>query len=103
MPDGVETDEVADRARIVGKEQAFRIGVRVLSETAGAAETGLAFSQLAGLLLGRLHQAVLIPVGMALNEAAHRSQERLRHLSPQAHQPRFFCQLWPQCHPCSAL
>jgi len=58
MPDGVETDEVADRARIVGKEQAFRIGVRVLSETAGAAETGLAFSQLAGLLLGRLHQAV---------------------------------------------
>ncbi len=58
MPDGVETDEVADRARIVGKEQAFRIGVRVLSETAGAAETGLAFSQLAGLLLGRLHRAV---------------------------------------------
>ena len=41
-------DEVADRARIVGKEQAFRIGVRVLSETAGAAEAGLAFSQLAG-------------------------------------------------------
>ena len=58
MPEGVQTDEVADRARIIGKEQAFRIGVRVLSETAGAAETGLAFSQLAGLLLGRLHQAV---------------------------------------------
>ena len=58
MPEGVELDEVADRARIVGKEQAFRIGVRVLSETAGAAETGLAFSQLAGLLLGRLHAAV---------------------------------------------
>ncbi|MCA3554484.1 bifunctional [glutamine synthetase] adenylyltransferase/[glutamine synthetase]-adenylyl-L-tyrosine phosphorylase [Aestuariivirga sp.] len=58
MPEGLETDEVADRARIVGKEQAFRIGVRVLSETAGAAETGRAFSELAGLLLGRLHQAV---------------------------------------------
>ncbi|MCA3559791.1 MAG: bifunctional [glutamine synthetase] adenylyltransferase/[glutamine synthetase]-adenylyl-L-tyrosine phosphorylase [Aestuariivirga sp.] len=58
MPEGLETGEVADRARIVGKEQAFRIGVRVLSETAGAAETGLAFSQLAGLLLGRLHRAV---------------------------------------------
>jgi len=58
MPEGVETDEVADRSRIVGKEQAFRIGVRVLSETAGATETGLAFSQLAGLLLARLHQAV---------------------------------------------
>jgi glutamate-ammonia-ligase adenylyltransferase len=58
MPEGLETDEVADRARVIGKEQAFRIGVRVLSETAGAAETGLAFSQLAGLLLGRLHKAV---------------------------------------------
>jgi glutamate-ammonia-ligase adenylyltransferase len=32
--------------------------VRVLSETAGAAETGVAFSDLAGLLLGRLHEAV---------------------------------------------
>jgi glutamate-ammonia-ligase adenylyltransferase len=58
MPEGLELDEVADRARVIGKEQAFRIGVRVLSETAGAAETGLAFSQLAGLLLGRLHKAV---------------------------------------------
>jgi [glutamine synthetase] adenylyltransferase / [glutamine synthetase]-adenylyl-L-tyrosine phosphorylase len=58
MPEGLELDEVADRARIIGKEQAFRIGVRVLSETAGAAETGVAFSQLAGLLLGRLHRAV---------------------------------------------
>ena len=58
IPEELELDEVADRARIIGKEQAFRIGVRVLSETAGAAETGLAFSQLAGLLLGRLHQAV---------------------------------------------
>ena len=58
MPAELELDEVADRARIVGKEQAFRIGVRVLSETAGAAETGHAFSLLAGLLLGRLHAAV---------------------------------------------
>ena len=57
MPEGLPLDEVADRARVVGKEQAFRIGVRVLSETAGAAETGLAFSQLAGLLLGRIHLA----------------------------------------------
>jgi glutamate-ammonia-ligase adenylyltransferase len=58
MPEGLPLEEAADRARILGKEQAFRIGVRVLSETAGAAETGLAFSQLAGLLVGRLHGAV---------------------------------------------
>ena len=44
MPEGVPLDEVVDRARIVGKEQAFRIGVRVLSETVSAAEAGLAFS-----------------------------------------------------------
>jgi len=58
MPDGLELDEAADRARIVGKEQAFRIGVRVLSETVSAVDAGTAFSQLAGLLLGKLHAAV---------------------------------------------
>ena len=58
MPDGLALDETADRARVVGKEQAFRIGVRVLSETVSAVDAGTAFSQLAGLLLGRLHAAV---------------------------------------------
>ena len=57
MPDGLALDEAADRARIVGKEQAFRIGVRVLSETVSAVDAGTAFSNLAGLLLGRLHGA----------------------------------------------
>jgi glutamate-ammonia-ligase adenylyltransferase len=51
-------DEAVDRARIVGKEQAFRIGVRVLSETVSAVDAGIAFSNLAGLLLDRLHGAV---------------------------------------------
>lgn len=59
MPPGLPLDEAADRARIVGKEQAFRIGVRVLSETVSAVEAGTAFSQLAGLLLTYLHAAVL--------------------------------------------
>jgi glutamate-ammonia-ligase adenylyltransferase len=58
MPEGLALEEAADRARILGKEQAFRIGVRVLSETVSAVEAGTAFSQLAGLLLGRLHAAV---------------------------------------------
>ncbi|WP_421695785.1 bifunctional [glutamine synthetase] adenylyltransferase/[glutamine synthetase]-adenylyl-L-tyrosine phosphorylase [Aestuariivirga sp.] len=58
MPEGLSLDDVADRARIIGKEQGFRIGVRVLSETAGAAETGRAFSDLAELLLARLDAAV---------------------------------------------
>ncbi|MFM8745071.1 MAG: bifunctional [glutamine synthetase] adenylyltransferase/[glutamine synthetase]-adenylyl-L-tyrosine phosphorylase [Aestuariivirga sp.] len=59
MPDALDLDEAADRARVVGKEQAFRIGVRVLSETVSAVDAGTAFSQLAGLLLGKLHAAVL--------------------------------------------
>ena len=58
MPAGLALDEAADRARILGKEQAFRIGVRVLSETVSAVDAGTAFSDLAGLLLGRLHAAV---------------------------------------------
>jgi glutamate-ammonia-ligase adenylyltransferase len=58
MTDDLPLDELADRARVVGKEQAFRIGVRVLSETVSAVEAGTAFSELAGLLLARLHAAV---------------------------------------------
>ncbi len=58
VPAGTPFEEVVDRARVLGKEQAFRIGVRVLSETVSAIEAGGAFSDLAGLLLSRLHGAV---------------------------------------------
>ena len=58
IPEGTILDEVIDRTRIIGNEQAFRIGVRVLSETVSAADAGTSFSDLAGLLLARLHQAV---------------------------------------------
>ena len=47
-------EEVLDRARIIGKEQMFRIGVRVLSETVSAEEAGCAFSDLADVLVDRL-------------------------------------------------
>ena len=56
MPDGIFLDELADRARILGREQRFRVGVRVLSETVSAEEAGHGFSQLAELLLERLYQ-----------------------------------------------
>ncbi|MCB1380750.1 MAG: bifunctional [glutamine synthetase] adenylyltransferase/[glutamine synthetase]-adenylyl-L-tyrosine phosphorylase [Alphaproteobacteria bacterium] len=58
IPMDTSLEDVIDRARIIGKEQAFRIGVRVLSETVGAADAGRAFSELAGLLITRLHCAV---------------------------------------------
>jgi glutamate-ammonia-ligase adenylyltransferase len=58
MPEGTTLDDVADRARVFGKEQGFRIGVRILSETVSAEEAGRAHSDLAELLLERLHRAV---------------------------------------------
>ena len=58
IPPETPLDEVVDRVRVLGKEQAFRIGVRVLSETVSAIDAGSAFSDLASLLLARLHSAV---------------------------------------------
>jgi glutamate-ammonia-ligase adenylyltransferase len=58
MPAGVPLDELADRARVVGREQIFRVGVRVLTETVSAEEAGRGFSQVAELLVDRLHRAV---------------------------------------------
>ncbi|QIG49660.1 bifunctional [glutamine synthetase] adenylyltransferase/[glutamine synthetase]-adenylyl-L-tyrosine phosphorylase [Nordella sp. HKS 07] len=58
-PPGTPIDEAIDRVRVVAKEQAFRIGVRILSETVSAAEAGGAFSDLADVVLERLHEAVI--------------------------------------------
>ncbi len=58
IPEATPLDEVVDRVRIIGREQMFRVGVRVLSETVSAVEAGTAFSTIAELLLQRLHGAV---------------------------------------------
>jgi [glutamine synthetase] adenylyltransferase / [glutamine synthetase]-adenylyl-L-tyrosine phosphorylase len=57
IPENTPLDEVVDRVRIIGREQMFRVGVRVLSETVSAVEAGSAFSSIAELLLQRLHGA----------------------------------------------
>ncbi len=57
IPEGTWLDEVVDRVRIIGREQMFRVGVRVLSETVSAVEAGAAFSTIAELLVQRLHAA----------------------------------------------
>ncbi len=54
-----ELDEAIDRVRVVAKEQAFRIGVRILSETLSAVDAGGAFSDLADVVLTHLHEAVV--------------------------------------------
>ncbi|MGB8316160.1 MAG: DUF294 nucleotidyltransferase-like domain-containing protein, partial [Aestuariivirga sp.] len=57
IPESTPLDEVVDRVRIIGREQMFRVCVRVLSETVSAVEAGSAFSTIAELLLQRLHGA----------------------------------------------
>jgi glutamate-ammonia-ligase adenylyltransferase len=54
------TDEqdVLDRARIIGSEQAFLIGVKVLSGTINAGEAGNAYARLAEGLIGALADCV---------------------------------------------
>eukprot|EP01030_Chromulinospumella_sphaerica_P025925 gene25925-26094_t len=45
-------EEVMDAARRVHREQAFRVGVQVMSGTASAAQAGAAFADLADLCIG---------------------------------------------------
>ncbi|MBS0242082.1 MAG: bifunctional [glutamine synthetase] adenylyltransferase/[glutamine synthetase]-adenylyl-L-tyrosine phosphorylase [Proteobacteria bacterium] len=55
---GVSFEDTLDRARVVGHEQAFLIGVRVLSGTISASQAGGAYAELAGRLIGALAERV---------------------------------------------
>ena len=50
--------EALDRARIVGREQAFLIGVRVISGTLSARQAGAAYADLAETLIEALAKRV---------------------------------------------
>ncbi|MCF8504238.1 MAG: bifunctional [glutamine synthetase] adenylyltransferase/[glutamine synthetase]-adenylyl-L-tyrosine phosphorylase [Caulobacter sp.] len=52
-------EEVMDAARRVHREQAFRVGVQVMSGTASAAQAGAAFADLADLCIQGLAEAAL--------------------------------------------
>jgi glutamate-ammonia-ligase adenylyltransferase len=54
----VDQQEVLDRARVVGSEQSFLIGVRVLSGSINANQAGEAYALLADRLIGALHAVV---------------------------------------------
>jgi len=56
--DGADLQEALDRARVIGSEQAFLIGVRVLSGTISAANAGGAYAELAGHLIRALSERV---------------------------------------------
>jgi glutamate-ammonia-ligase adenylyltransferase len=51
-------EDVLDRARAIGQEQMFRIGVRFISATANRRQVGKAYSDLADALIGQLLDAV---------------------------------------------
>ena len=55
---GTDFQEVLDRARIIGSEQAFLIGVRVLSGSISASQAGGAYAELAEQLIGALQARV---------------------------------------------
>jgi glutamate-ammonia-ligase adenylyltransferase len=55
---GTDLQDVLDRARVVGSEQAFLIGVRVLSGTIWASQAGGAYAGLAGELVRALQARV---------------------------------------------
>ena len=57
-PDHLALEEVMDRARVFAREQKFRVGFRILSETVTAEAAGHAFAAIAGAVLERMLQAV---------------------------------------------
>jgi glutamate-ammonia-ligase adenylyltransferase len=52
--EGADLQEALDRARVIGSEQSFLLGVRVLSGTISAGQAGGAYASLAGHLISRL-------------------------------------------------
>jgi [glutamine synthetase] adenylyltransferase / [glutamine synthetase]-adenylyl-L-tyrosine phosphorylase len=58
VPEDLPLDEAMDRMRVFGREQKFRVGVRVLSETVSAEQAGQGFADVADTVLQMLLQSV---------------------------------------------
>lgn len=54
IPLGTPREEAMDRARVIAREQMFKVGVRILSETLTAEEAGRSYSLIADAILGKL-------------------------------------------------
>ena len=54
IPQGTPREEAMDRARVIAREQMFKVGVRILSETLTAEEAGRSYSLIADAILGKL-------------------------------------------------
>ncbi len=60
-----DQQDVLDRTRVVGSEQSFLIGVRVLSGTINASQAGGAYALLADRLIAALHRVVALDLERA--------------------------------------
>jgi len=59
IPAKLPFEEAMDRARVLGREQQFRVGVRVLTDTLTAEEAGSGFANVADVLIGKMLDAAL--------------------------------------------
>jgi [glutamine synthetase] adenylyltransferase / [glutamine synthetase]-adenylyl-L-tyrosine phosphorylase len=55
-------EDIIDQLRIFVREQMFRVGVRILSETLTAAEAGQAYANIADIAIQALHRAVIADI-----------------------------------------
>ncbi len=65
-----DQQDVLDRTRVVGSEQSFLIGVRVLSGSINAGQAGEAYALLADRLIAALHKAVALDLERAHGHVA---------------------------------
>jgi [glutamine synthetase] adenylyltransferase / [glutamine synthetase]-adenylyl-L-tyrosine phosphorylase len=61
-PPTAALDQVLDQVRVIGQEQSFLIGVRVLTGTVHAGQAGHAYARLAETLIGRVQAAVEVDI-----------------------------------------
>jgi [glutamine synthetase] adenylyltransferase / [glutamine synthetase]-adenylyl-L-tyrosine phosphorylase len=58
IPNTIPRDEAMDRARVMAREQMFKVGVRILSETLTAEEAGRDYALIADAILRKLFASV---------------------------------------------
>ena len=86
LAEAPDYQEALDRARIVGREQAFLIGVRVISGTLSARQAGAAYAGLAETLIEALAERVEAELVRSHGRHAGRPGGGARH--GQARRPR---------------
>ncbi len=79
LPADIPLDEAMDRLRVFGREQKFRVGVRVLSETVSAEEAGAGFTNVADCALSALLTAVGADISRQHGTHCRRTHCRIGH------------------------